>query len=334
MKLHEDREAFLYAVGLAGEMTGMRQSFLEKDYWVTKALENLSKSQYREKVVFKGGTSLSKCYGIIERFSEDVDLAVDRPHGIKTSNTKTTLKAVEKIVAGGLQSRPGPGDVKLGLKRTTTYAFPQIVGQAGGGPTSEYLRLEITAYSRLHPSQEMKVESYLGEALRENGRTDIAEEFVLHPFGVRVLGLARTFSEKVMALVKRSNDTNPIQSLQEKVRHVYDLQRMLAKRSEVMEFLQGEEFFELLDQVAEDDTVNHTSDLSWLDGEFGGCCLFGSPRRTWSKIEPAYISQFKALLFGELPTSDEILNCLDMIGTRLRQYDLRPIPAGKENVPG
>ena len=50
--------------------------FIEKDYWVTYILNRLSKSIYKETAIFKGGTSLSKAYKIIDRFSEDIDLAI------------------------------------------------------------------------------------------------------------------------------------------------------------------------------------------------------------------------------------------------------------------
>ena len=49
-------------------------SFLIKDYWVTEILRNLQNSEFKNAFVFKGGTSLSKAFNLINRFSEDVDL--------------------------------------------------------------------------------------------------------------------------------------------------------------------------------------------------------------------------------------------------------------------
>ena len=49
---------------------------LEKDYWVSFALDKIFSSEFKDKLIFKGGTSLAKCFGLINRFSEDVDIGV------------------------------------------------------------------------------------------------------------------------------------------------------------------------------------------------------------------------------------------------------------------
>ncbi len=51
---------------------------IEKDWWVVRTIELIFKSSISESTVFKGGTSLSKAWGLIDRFSEDIDLALDR----------------------------------------------------------------------------------------------------------------------------------------------------------------------------------------------------------------------------------------------------------------
>ena len=76
MNLHSDKEAFKEIIALAAEHFGYEQSHVEKDYWVSKILRDISLSEYADKTYFKGGTSLSKAYGLIERFSEDLDLFV------------------------------------------------------------------------------------------------------------------------------------------------------------------------------------------------------------------------------------------------------------------
>ncbi|HUX57367.1 MAG TPA: nucleotidyl transferase AbiEii/AbiGii toxin family protein [Bacteroidales bacterium] len=69
MKLHENKEAFENAIRAASDHLGIRDVFVEKDYWVTYILWRLSNSEYLDNVVFKGGTSLSKVYKLIDRFS-------------------------------------------------------------------------------------------------------------------------------------------------------------------------------------------------------------------------------------------------------------------------
>jgi len=76
MRLHEDTDAFAELIANAAETIGLPQVYVEKDYWVTRALKSLSESPYAGQTIFKGGTSLSKAYKLIHRFSEDIDLVV------------------------------------------------------------------------------------------------------------------------------------------------------------------------------------------------------------------------------------------------------------------
>ncbi len=73
---------------------GMRFDIIEKDIWVCYVLEKLfSIEELKGKLVFKGGTCLSKAYGLIERFSEDIDLTIGRSY----LNLKENLKKNKKI---------------------------------------------------------------------------------------------------------------------------------------------------------------------------------------------------------------------------------------------
>ncbi len=76
MNLHLDKENFKDLIDLTAQKFNMPSIFIEKNYWVTYMLHNLSNSKYKQDVVFKGGTSLLKIYNLIDRFSEDVDLVL------------------------------------------------------------------------------------------------------------------------------------------------------------------------------------------------------------------------------------------------------------------
>ena len=76
MNLHEAPGIYLELIQATAADRGIPAIYVEKDYWVTRVLKRLSESDHREAVVFKGGTSLSKAHGVIERFSEDIDLAI------------------------------------------------------------------------------------------------------------------------------------------------------------------------------------------------------------------------------------------------------------------
>ena len=76
MKLHEDKTLFMQLLNFSANSLNIRPEFIEKDYWLTRALQRMAQNPNAEKVVFKGGTSLSKAYRLTNRFSEDVDIAV------------------------------------------------------------------------------------------------------------------------------------------------------------------------------------------------------------------------------------------------------------------
>ena len=76
---------------------GLPIQAVEKDWWVTMVLKAVFSSSFAEHFVFKGGTSLGKAYHLIDRFSEDIDLAIDRKFlGFDGELSKTQIKKLRK----------------------------------------------------------------------------------------------------------------------------------------------------------------------------------------------------------------------------------------------
>ena len=80
------------------EQTGMSAFAVEKDWWVSRTLEIIFQMEIAQHLVFKGGTSLSKAWKLINRFSEDIDLAIDREffEGYKGEISKTKITKLRK----------------------------------------------------------------------------------------------------------------------------------------------------------------------------------------------------------------------------------------------
>ena len=78
MILHKDKESFDAVIKAASRYFNVSTAIIEKDYYVTLILLELVKLV--PGLLFKGGTSLSKCYKIIDRFSEDIDISLDSEH--------------------------------------------------------------------------------------------------------------------------------------------------------------------------------------------------------------------------------------------------------------
>ena len=110
MNLHENKELFADAFVAASQSEedgglGIKRVFLEKDYWITRSLKLLSESPCFTEAVFKGGTSLSKAYGLGYRFSEDVDIAVVSNPQRTDSQTKTLVSNIYPQCKAYLQSQ-------------------------------------------------------------------------------------------------------------------------------------------------------------------------------------------------------------------------------------
>ncbi len=94
MRLHLNKDAFNEIVSAVVAEYGLKDFQVEKDYYVSLLLEKMVKKSSNIILVFKGGTSLSKCYGIIDRFSEDIDLAVMFNSNRVSDSNRIKLKTI------------------------------------------------------------------------------------------------------------------------------------------------------------------------------------------------------------------------------------------------
>lgn len=107
MKLHENQTEFRELITLTAQEKHISESAVERDYYIVRALKQLADSEEADSCVFKGGTSLSKCYpGSIERFSEDIDLTFYKTEGLSNKQIERRLKTVEKIMTAGAKTEP------------------------------------------------------------------------------------------------------------------------------------------------------------------------------------------------------------------------------------
>ena len=101
MKLFEKDDLFHDAIISTADYFKISPAIVEKDYYVTVVLEELKKRI--PGILFKGGTSLSKCFKIIERFSEDIDLTLDAGHFTQSNKRKANKSIIEVCDRLGLR---------------------------------------------------------------------------------------------------------------------------------------------------------------------------------------------------------------------------------------
>ncbi len=204
MRLHEDNEVFSELVAMTAETIGLPQVYVEKDYWVTRALKYLSESPHVDEVVFKGGTSLSKAYRLIDRFSEDIDLVVlagDKGDAAR----KKLLKGAEGTVTQGLTYLKEDARESKGSKyRKTVYQYPRSVDSGDFGQASSELLVEVNAFTNPEPFESRELQTLIAEVLSGKGETDLITQYALDGFSVNVLSVRRTLVEKMLGVIARN----------------------------------------------------------------------------------------------------------------------------------
>jgi hypothetical protein len=204
--------------------------------------------------------------------------------------------------------------------RKTAHQYPKLGLDGVYGEVREHIIIEATWLGTFEPFVDGTVGSYILEMMEATNQQEMIKEYGMTAFPVRVLSKERTFSEKVMSLVRFSLTETPYEDLSRKIRHTYDLNRML-ENGEVKTFFESEEFFKMLNMVGGDDIMSFKNNNAWLKVHPSQAMVFKSPADTWSQIRQPYQTTFKDLVNGDLPDESVIINTLDLIGTRLKKLN-------------
>lgn len=131
MKLHQNRTIFQDAIKFTAQQMNIPPAFVEKDYWVTYALFAIfNHEEIGKDTIFKGGTALSKCYNMIERFSEDIDLVVLRREGESNNKLTNKIRKISDIVNAALPEIQMEGlTQKRGMNRKTAHIYNKNLRQ-------------------------------------------------------------------------------------------------------------------------------------------------------------------------------------------------------------
>lgn len=317
MKLHENKTLFRQAVQFTADKMEIPANYVEKDYWVTYALFTIFNDSIGKETVFKGGTALSKCYHMIERFSEDIDLVVLRREGETDNKLKSKLKEVSSVLEAVLPEVTIEGIThKMGMNRKTAHSYNKEF-KSDYGQVRDVIILESTWLGYYEPYTTKSIISFVGQMMLDNNQSSIANENGLLPFDLLALEPTRTICEKIMSLVRFSYGENPSDDLKNKIRHTYDLHQLL-KQDEFLKFFQTTYFDEMLLKVANDDVASFKNNNQWLVHHPSEALLFKDLEKVWDELKSTYSGDFKNLVFGELPKEEAILETLKMIQERLK----------------
>lgn len=320
MNLHENKELFQDAIKTSSQLLVIPEIYIEKDYWVTKVLHEIFHSEMADQAVFKGGTALSKCHNLIERFSEDIDIVVIKGKGETDNKLKKKTRAISKIVTAILPEIEIPGLTnKKGKIRKTAHQYDKY-NTGKFGQVREQIILEVTSMGDAEPYTRETISCYLTEMMLNKKQDGIIKDYNMQAFELNALSKEKALCEKIMSLVRFSHQSDPYADLANKIRHIYDIHLML-KNDEILHFFNSNDFDKMILKVGQDDMVNFANNNEWLKKHPAEAIIFSKPRETWSKIKKPYRTTFKELVIGELPDESDLIDTLTKVSNRIENIE-------------
>jgi len=227
------------------EQTSVRNGYIvqavEKDWWVTTVLEALFSLPFANQLSFKGGTSLSKCWGTIQRFSEDIDIVINReflgfPGELTNKQIRKGLrKSLCSYVRTDLKLIVENRLLEMGVPREWFTVTINETENSTVDPESIYINFTplfpVVDYLPASVKIEVSGRSMTEPVVNASIKTMVAEQFPTAPyadttFNVSAVAPKRTFLEKAFLLHELLSQPGPI-NVDRRSRHLYDLEKMM-----------------------------------------------------------------------------------------------------------
>ena len=233
---------------VSAELNIRQREVIEKDWWVTAVLRAMFCLPYARHLSFKGGTSLSKCWHLIDRFSEDIDIAIDREYlGFKEPLSKTQISdkvrratctfvretmqhdIAEQLHKNGIAKNKFQVNVDITPVSTTDPETININYESALAPTvnegnAKYvlpkIKVEVSGRSMSEPVNEVLLCSMIDQVYTK-------APFAEPKFNVRAVLPERTFLEKVFLLHEEFAKPKDLIRIERMSRHMYDISQML-----------------------------------------------------------------------------------------------------------
>ncbi len=315
----------------AGEVLGLSPPSIEKDFWVCWTLWQLfALPTWGQALTFKGGTSLSKAWGLIQRFSEDIDIVLDR-HALgyaeggpeSGKQRRKRLDALKSSVQSAVQKQilpmlrdcfrsamppditweiePDPADADM---QTLLFTYPSVfVGQTAY--IRPVVKIEMGARSDTEPTETAAIRPYVFDVLKPDSTG---------AFAVRAVAARRTFWEKAMLLHEENHRPAGRTRRDRLARHYYDLWCLIIKGVADQAVADAGLFERVLAHRAI--FFRH----AWMDYATmrrGTLRLVPPPdqRKNWAMD---YKAMGTEMFFGPVPDFDEVMN---VVGNFERQFN-------------
>lgn len=273
----DEHPQFEELIGITADRLGILPELVRKDYWVVRCLRAIRSDEVlRAQVIFKGGTSLSKGWQIIDRFSEDVDLLTTGPN-FSAMPGKAARKAVFAAILDAVEmqtplrrpNREGLRDEEQrflyssGDKYKHCSARLPLPGCSikSSSNSAEFILLEMGFRGSAHPTTTVSLNSFVAETIRDTNRDerlalrDYEADFA--EFDFILLDPTLTFVEKLLAV--HCSVSRGVEDV--RTRHYYDIAALYNRRPEIPAMIDSGDFKVLLRQAIDISNVNFEANV-------------------------------------------------------------------------
>ncbi len=306
--------------------SGLPPAAVEKDWWVSRALNAVFDLPFAQYLVFKGGTSLSKGWNLIERFSEDIDLAIDRSFlGFEGDLSKTQVRKLRKVSCAFIegeflkvlndkvQELEIP-DVELSVEDFKDSDTDPLViewNYLALTEQNEYLRprvlIEIGSRSLMEPIKPREIRSLVGQQYPDQAFAD-------KPFNVQTVLPKRTFLEKIFLLHEEFQKPAEHIRVDRLSRHLYDIEKLM-DTDHGRQALEDQELYDAIithrqvfNPLRGIDYTNHAKDK----------LNFIPPKDIIKAWEKDYQTMQESMIYGESLKFEELIGRLEELQAKLR----------------
>ena len=284
-------------------------------------------SEYADKTYFKGGTSLSKAYGLIERFSEDLDLFVfTGDKGASKQAEKTLNKKLSKYIVE-LNNSIYKEDLSEtgGNYRKLYFSYDNVFQSVG---LKEHLEVEIKSCDlpdkkqMFYPADKRVIKPIVTAFLESIGQEELISTYGLESFETQCINPRKTICDKVSRLVKLSYNEDAAALLAKHIRDVYDLSA-LYHNQEYNDYLHSEDFLDAMYRVTIEDGLNKNSrsHLSLADAP-----IFKDAESVMAlpEVAMAYTTDLKKLTFdkSKMPPIGKAVEALKNLHKILVKFEI------------
>ncbi len=326
----EQRKRYISTIAIE---SGISVETVEKDWWVTLVLRALFTSSFAEHISFKGGTSLSKCWNLIERISEDIDIAISREFlGFSGELSKTQIsdklrrasctfaretmqfELEKQIINLGVQ--PSLFEVKVNITPVTTTDPEKIEVHYHSLflPSTYVLNkviVEVSGRSMNEPLEDVEVNSIISQSLPD-------AKFADKLFSIKAVSPKRTFLEKAFLLHEEfAKETKDIR-IDRMSRHIYDLEKLMDKPI-AQEALQNKELYQTI--------VEHRRRFIGIkDFDYNTLMphtiSFVPPTEVMSYWKDDYSRMQSTMVYGESLSFDKLIERITELNERFRSVSI------------